>query len=458
MNQTDHDVHDSSPDRAGQVGPVPDAPAQWGPAYVRYPDGRWYPAPGLAPFRPQQLTPQVRRRHRLRNLVLVATTSAAVVAALLAGAGLDRHNTATAAAAIPTPMPALSAPAFPADDPGTQAAPLSAAAQAATARISPALVDINTTVGYGSERAAGTGIVLSSDGRVLTNHHVIAGATAMSVTDVGNGRTYRASVIGYDAGHDVAVLQLVDASGLATANLGESGSVTVGQSVVGVGNAGGVGGSPIAAEGHVTGVAQSITASDAGSGTAERLTGLISTDAQIQPGDSGGALVALDGSVVGMDTAGATSGADSTAVAPASTDSASTATAGFAVPIDQAMAVVSQIVSGQVPSMVHLGNTAFLGIEVARSGNAGPRPGSDAGSGSGGVLVGGIVSGTAADAAGLAAGDVITGIGDTPVTSSSALSQAMAAIHPGDQVVLRWTDAQGSAHTGTVTLTQGPVG
>ena len=115
---------------------------------------------------------------------------------------------------------------------------------AIAAKVDPGLVDINTTLGYQSEQAAGTGIVLTSSGEILTNNHVIDGATTISATDVGNGKTYSASVVGYDRSSDVAVLQLHNASGLQTASIDNSSNVAVGENVVGVGNTGGTGGTP----------------------------------------------------------------------------------------------------------------------------------------------------------------------------------------------------------------------
>ena len=145
--------------------------------------------------------------------------------------------------------------------------------------------------------------MLSSNGVILTNNHVIDGATSISVTDIGNHKTYTASVVGYDRTKDIAVLQLHNASGLQTATLGNSSNASVGEDVVGVGNAGGTGGTPSAAGGTVTALNQSITASDDGDGTSEQLSGLIETNADIQPGDSGGALVDTSGDVLGIDTA-----------------------------------------------------------------------------------------------------------------------------------------------------------
>ena len=173
-------------------------------------------------------------------------------------------------------------------------------------KVDPGLVDVVSTLGYQSGAAAGTGMVLTSTGEVLTNNHVIDGATSIKATDVGNGRTYTAKVVGYDKSHDVAVLQLEGASGLQTVTLSSS-SPQTGQKVVALGNAGGKGGTPSVATGTVTGLDQSITASDESSGTAEQLTGLIGHNAGIQPGDSGGPLVNSYGQVVGMDTAASTS-------------------------------------------------------------------------------------------------------------------------------------------------------
>ncbi len=210
---------------------------------------------------------------------------------------------------------------------------------AIASKIDPGLVDIDTTLGYQQEQAAGTGIVLSAGGLILTNNHVIDGATTISVTDVGNGKTYTASVVGYDRTKDIAVLQLHNASGLTTANLGNSSTASVGEDVVGVGNAGGTGGTPSAAGGTVTALNQSITASDEGDGTSEQLSGLIETNADIQPGDSGGALVNTSGQVLGIDTA-------ASAGFSFQSNDQSSGTQGFAIPIDTALTLAHQIVAG----------------------------------------------------------------------------------------------------------------
>ena len=200
---------------------------------------------------------------------------------------------------------------------------------------------------------------------ILTNNHVIDGATSISVTDIGNHQTYTASVVGYDRTKDIAVLQLHNASGLQTATLGNSSNVSVGEDVVGIGNAGGTGGTPSAAGGTVTALNQSITASDDGDGTSEQLSGLIETNADIQPGDSGGSLVNTSGDVLGMDTA-------ASAGTSFQYNGQSSGTQGFAIPIDTALSIAKTIEAGSGSSTVHIGETAFLGVEInAESSNSG---------------------------------------------------------------------------------------
>ena len=230
---------------------------------------------------------------------------------------------------------------------------------AIASKVDPGLVDINTTVGYQGEQAAGTGIVLSANGVILTNNHVISGATSISVTDVGNHKTYSAKVVGYDRTKDIAVLQLNNASGLQTASLDTSG-VSVGENVVGVGNAGGTGGTPSAAGGTVTALNQSITASDEGDGTSEQLSGLIETNANIQPGDSGGALVNTSGQVVGVDTA----------ASAGFSFQGSQSGQGYAIPISTATTIAKAIVAGHSSATIHIGSTAFLGVEVSPTGSS----------------------------------------------------------------------------------------
>jgi len=292
---------------------------------------------------------------------------------------------------------------------------------------------------YQSEEAAGTGMVLTPTGEILTNNHVIEGATSISVTDIGNGRTYSANVVGYDPSEDVAVLQLVGASGLQTVNLGKSSTVAIGEDVVGIGNANGAGGTPSYAGGAVTATNQSITASDQSSGSSEQLTGLIETNAAIIPGDSGGPLVNRDGQVLGMDTAGS-SGFQFQA----------SATQAYAIPINTADAIVQQIVAGSASSTVHVGATAFLGVEVEPASAAG------VGNSASGALIAVAVSGGPASDAGLVTGDTITSVAGQSITSPTALGTVILSEKPGDSAQVTYLNQSGQQATTTVTFASGP--
>jgi len=343
-------------------------------------------------------------------------------------------------------------------------------ADAIASKVDPGLVDINTTLGYQQEQAAGTGIVLSGNGIILTNNHVINGATSISVTDIGNKKTYKAIVVGYDRTKDIAVLQLQNASGLQTATLGNSSNASVGENVVGVGNAGGTGGTPSAAGGTVTALNQSITASDNGDGTSEQLSGLIETNADIQPGDSGGALVDTSGDVLGIDTA-------ASAGFSFQSNDQSGGTQGFAIPINTALAIAKSIEEGSGSSTIHIGETAFLGVEINASGSSSSGASGNGGSGNGGsggfggffggnsgntgstasgAPVASVVTNGPAQEGGLAGGDVITSLGGKTITTANDLTTAISQYHPGDKVSIGWTDGSGQTHTATVQLSSGP--
>jgi len=325
-------------------------------------------------------------------------------------------------------------------------------------RVDPGLVDIVSTLGYQSAEAAGTGMVVTSSGEVLTNNHVIDGATSIKVTDIGNGRTYTATVVGYNKTDDVAVLQLQGASGLSTASFGNSSDVTAGDKVVALGNAGGKGGTPSVAAGRVTALNQAITASDEGSGNSENLTGMIETNANIQPGDSGGSLVNAEGQIIGMDTAASSSSEMSSPFgsSPSGQSSSSTPsqTQAFAIPINRALSIASEIEAGSASSTVHIGATGFLGVEVGSSGNS-FMPGGE--QDSSGVTVAGTLPGSPAAQAGLSEGDVIDSINGHAVSSSSDIQSAIGQDHPGDQVSVAWTDQSGQTQTSTMTLANGPA-
>ena len=322
---------------------------------------------------------------------------------------------------------------------GTTGRPSSVASIAA--KVDPALVDINVTLGYQSGRAAATGVVLTSSGVVLTNNHVISGATGITATDIGNGRRYTATVVGYDRSHDIAVIQLQGASGLTTATLGDSSKVALGQKVVAIGNAGGAGGTPRAAGGRLVAMDQEITASDEGTGASEQLTGLLQTDAAIQPGDSGGPLVDAAGRVIGIDTA-----------ASSNYTFRSTETQGFAIPINAAATIAAQIDNRVPSSTVHIGATAFMGVQLETVFGEG-----QAGVSVPGAVVADVLSGSPAARAGLSAGDTITSVNDRQVSSATDLSAALGQYAPGDKVTIGWTDQSGSHHSSPVQLAAGPA-
>jgi len=315
------------------------------------------------------------------------------------------------------------------------AAPAAAPTSALAARIDPGLVDVTATLGYQHAISSGTGMVLTPSGRVITNNHVIEGATSITVTDVGNHRIYTAAVVGYDQGQDIAVLQLAGASGLKTLPLSTSPAVTVGETVLALGNAQGQGGNPAAATGVVTAVGQSIIATDQAEGLSGQLTGMIQTSVPLQPGDSGGPLVSPAGQVIGMNTAGS-----------AQFQIGSGLVRGFAIPASQAAA-------GRASAAVHIGATAFLGVQVVSYRVL--APGNPASPGAG---VAGITPGTPAAKAGLVPGDVITSIGGHAVTSATSLRSVLNAYHPGQAASLHWVGQAGQAHTATIIFAAGPAG
>jgi len=383
--------------------------------------------------------PEPPRRRRGRHaLGLTATAVVALAAGAGAGVALS-HGSSPSGNATATSKTVLSTSQI-------------------ASRVDPAIVDVTSTLGYQHATAKGTGIVLTANGEILTNNHVINGATSISVTDVGNGKTYKATVVGYNESHDIAVLQLSGASGLTTATTGDSSTVQVGDKVVALGNAGGVGGTPIVAEGAVTALNQSITASDEGSGTSEQLSGLIETNADIQAGDSGGPLVNSHGQVIGIDTAASSgyqfggnggngNGFGGFGDNGSSSSGQASTTQGFTIPINTALSIARQIEAGQASSTVHIGATAFLGVGIASS---------DQQSGTG-VTIQGAQSGTPAASAGLTGGDVITSVAGQTVSSGTSIQQVLERYHPGDKVSIAWTDTSGQSHTATVTLATGPA-
>ncbi len=421
-------------------------------------------------------------RRRLGRLVAVV---ALAVAVLISGVAVARHFSASGVSTTSLTQPAVpgatqqlppslgdGSGAAPSTGSGSSGSATSADVSAIAAKVSPAIVNVTVSNDYTSSGGAATGIVLSSDGYVLTNNHVVDGATDVQATDVGNGQTYSATVVGYDVTHDIALIKLEGASGLTTASIGDSSALAVGDAVVGVGNAGGDGGAPTVAAGSVLALDQQIVASDQADGSSEQLNGLIQTDADIQSGDSGGPLVNADGDVIGVMTAASATNA----YHGYGYGSGSSGTEGFAVPIATALQIVDQIKSGAASSTVHIGGTGFLGVQTTSAGAQsaggsgygygdpygysdpyGNGSGSSGQPGTSGATVAGVVSGSPAAKSGLTAGDVITAVDGDAVSSASGLSDLIAAHHPGDSVTITWTDSSGSQKSASVTLAQGPA-
>jgi S1-C subfamily serine protease len=427
---------------------------------------RYEPVPS-PPFRPRR---GARMLRYAMAAVLAAGTGALVTAVLSSGGASSSASPSPGVAASDIPEPHDIAAGS-----GSSSAPLNQAA--VEAKVKPGLVDIDATLRYDNESAEGTGMILSPTGLVLTNNHVIDGATSVVVTLVGSRAVYQARVIGYDNTDDVALLQISGASGLRVVSFGNSAQVSLGTPVLALGNAQGKGG-VTPALGTIDALNRSIQASDEGSGTTEDLSHMLQTDAEIQQGDSGGALVNNAGQVIGMITA-AYNGSGPAA-----------ATMGFAIPINSALAIARLIAAGQASATVYIGTPGFLGVVSAQSASPDPRRqaldalasgrgdhGRPGGNGptclapgqpppgvpasiapaSTGVLVLGTVCGSAVTTTGLAPGDVITSVNGQAITTPASLTNITAKYHPGTVVSVGWEGVNGARHTTPVTLGPGPA-
>jgi S1-C subfamily serine protease len=332
---------------------------------------------------------------------------------------------------------------------GTNSGTGSLNATSLSAKVDPGLVDVTSDLKYSGATAEGTGMVISSNGLVLTNNHVIDQSTSVSAQLVTSGRTYTAKVIGYNSTDDVALLQLVGASGLKTVSLSNSGAAKVGEAVLALGNAGGRGGLPSTAQGTIQALNQSIKASDQGANTTEDLHGMLETDAPIQEGDSGGPLVNASGQVVGMDTAAGPGGGAGT-----------TAVQGYAIPINQAISIADEINAGKASTTVHIGLAGFIGVDIGDAATPTQCGTSETGGPlfapavNSGALVCEVVPDAPAQQAGLTGGDVITSVNGNSVSNAAGLTNQMANARPGSQLSIAYVSASGARHTTTVTLTE----
>ena len=354
-------------------------------------------------------------------------------------------NVLNSAASAPTTAP-VSGPGRaqkPATTPSVPAvttpAPSPTTPQRATAQtdLTVGVVNINTVLAYQHAEAAGTGIVLNADGEILTNNHVVDGATQITVTVITTGRSYAATVVGTDPTADIAILRLSNASGLAVAPLGDSSTVHIGDSVIGVGNAGGTG-TPTAAPGSVVDLGQTVTATDQNGANGETLNNLIQISSNLQPGESGGPLYDAAGKVVGIDSIGNISNGGRFR-------SRNSTGAGYAIAINDAIAIAKQIDAGKATDTVTIGTPPMIGIDATTA--VSPQSG---------AAVTAVGTGTPAAKIGIQVGDVITAIANTKIGTVNDLTAALHAHKPGDKVSVTWT-AAGVTHTATATLIAGPA-
>jgi len=452
---------------SGSYGSSDYGPGGSGPGY----GAGGYGGPGGNGPPPRRRGPSV-----LSHLAVAIVVAAAAVGITLA---VDHGSSRPASAASGT---GTSVPG-PGAVPGPAASPAGSAGseQQAVNRVEPGLVVISSTLQYDSEAAEGTGMVINSDGLVLTNNHVIEGSTKVTAK-VATGRTYAATVVGYDKTGDVALIQLAGAANLSTVPIGNSATVTTGEAVTALGNAEGVG-SIIPAGGTITGLDKTITAQDeSGTATPETLHGMLETDAGIVSGDSGGPLVTTSGQVIGMDTAANTS----------SSGFGQQQTTGFAIPINTALSIARKIAAGHASSTITIGYPAFIGIFTDGGSSSNPQvqaqqqeesgfggfgdfggfgggntpscyqndsdisvPGSVAPVSSGTLIDGVICSGPAAGA-GITAGSVITAIDGHAIGAPASLSSVLVSYRPGDTVSVSWVSPSGQRATTGIKLASGP--
>ncbi|WP_243074042.1 S1C family serine protease [Microbacterium sp. SS28] len=373
---------------------------------------------------------------------LLATTAATLTCAVALTFAIPTTATAAAPpAAVSTLSSAGAASGYGSNPYGSRSASLAIDATAATADESTGVVLIDTVLGYAQAEAAGTGMVLTSGGLVLTNNHVVAGSTRIQVTIASTGETYAATVVGTDAQDDVALLQLEGASDLATVTIDQD-AESVGDAVTAVGNAMGRG-ELLAADGRISELETTVTTASEGNAAGETLDGMIQVAADVVSGDSGGALLDAEGEVIGMTTAAS---------------SGRSAISGWAIPIEDALAIAQQIADGEEGGGVTLGYPAFLGVGLASQTQTYGRYGTSGGArSSAGALIAGVYAGTPAAEAGLTGGDTVTAIDGAAVTDSATLSALIAGYEPGDTVTITWVDASGATQSADVTLAAGPV-
>lgn len=299
------------------------------------------------------------------------------------------------------------------------------------------VVDITTELGYPPwGHVRGTGVIFDARGVVLTNNHVVAGARSIRLRTSAGG-DYAGKVVATDIVDDLALVRVAGADGFQAARLGDSSSLTVGQTAYAVGDGHGDCGTPQVTQGTITGLDRSTFVSYELTGDRRELTGLIKTEIDVEPGYSGGALVDDGGEVVGILTAG------HAAVSCQCYRSV------FAIPINRAARIAAQMAAGIPSTAVHIGPTASLGVTTTGSADV-PLAAFVRG-----ALITYVAPGSPADRLGLEAGQQIVGFSDEPVRCALDLASMLQERRPGVRVQLRWTDGRWRMHAATAVLTTG---
>ncbi|HMC07758.1 MAG TPA: trypsin-like peptidase domain-containing protein, partial [Actinomycetota bacterium] len=393
-------------------------PPYWTPYGATHPYGPGQPpySPGPPPWQPPPPPRSFSQRLLPWAKGLLAAALVAVVLFVVANAfGAFRQNVAS----IPTGTDASLRTAATTPPSGTAPA---LDIRSVLRAVEPGVITISTTGPTGNfggqSQGQGTGMVLDSQGNVLTNAHVVAGATTVNVQVFGQPTIYQAKVLGADTADDVAIIQIQNAGPLTPVPLGHSSGLQVGDPVVAIGNALGLSpGGPTVTSGIISGLNRSLSANN------QRLVNLIQTDAPINPGNSGGPLVDAGGQVIGMNTAVSNDGQN----------------VGFAIAIDRITPLVDSLKKGTVPSS----NQGFLGVSIQNA------P-------SGGAQITAVTPGSPATAAGLQVGDVITAVNGQAVATSAEAADAVASNPAGSKVTIKFRRG-GASRTVTATLTSRPA-
>jgi S1-C subfamily serine protease len=353
-----------------------------------------------------------------------SAAAAAVCGVLLAAGGCGASTGKKSSSSTPAASSSAAAPASPNAASPQVSDQLQTDYETMVANVLPSVVQISTSGGLGS------GVVYDSKGDILTNAHVVGQATSFKVTQPTGGQPLTASLVGTFPTGDLAVIRVAGGGGgLKPAKFGDSTKLKVGQIVLAMGSPLGLTGT--VTEGIVSALGRTVTSNDA-SGAAITVGDAIQTSAAINNGNSGGALVDLSSEVVGIPSAAALNPELGNSAAPG---------IGFAIPTATATRIADQLIaSGRVTDS----GRAALGVKVM---GVVDNTGAPAG-----VGIAQVEPNSAAGAAGLKVGDVITAVNGTPTPDPTTLSQVLVTLKPGQQVPVDYTSADGSKHTATVTL------